>query len=77
MSFFWKIYSLPLAEQCQVIIAATGVATLTHLIQDSRKVQRGAADALEQKQRLAAVEKKVRQLDQAKAAPSGWFSGWR
>lgn len=60
------------------IMAGTGV---THVIQtgmqDRRKAQRDAAEDLEQKQRMAALEERVRQLEQAKAAPSGWFSGWR
>jgi multidrug efflux pump subunit AcrA (membrane-fusion protein) len=29
------------------------------------------------RQQIAALEKRVSQLEQAKAAPSGWFSGWR
>lgn len=29
------------------------------------------------RQENAALEKRVIQLEQAKAAPSGWFSGWR
>lgn len=82
MSFFRKIYSSLTPQALQLtfhgIMAGTGV---THVIQtgmqDRRKAQRDAAEDLEQKQRMAALEERVRQLEQAKAAPSGWFSGWR
>jgi hypothetical protein len=82
VSLFWKIYSslppLALQSACSVVIAVTGAtALLQNRSQDSGKVQPDAADALEQKQQIAALEKRVSQLEQAKAAPSGWFSGWR
>jgi hypothetical protein len=70
--------SLALQSACSVVIAVTGVtAVLQNRSQHSGKVQSDAADALEHKQQTAALEKRVSQLEQARAAPSGWFSGWR
>jgi predicted nucleic acid-binding Zn-ribbon protein len=54
--------------------------------QDSRKVQSDVTDLqeyqqqtdaaiLKHQQQITALEKNFRQLKQAKAAPSGWFSG--
>ena len=87
MSLFWRFQALQ--SPSSVVMAATGVTALLQTrSQDSRQVQQNAADilelkqqraadALELKQQLAALEKEVRQLKQAAAASSGWFSSWR
>lgn len=58
-------------------MAVTGLAALFQSRrQGSREVQQ-VAETSESKQIIAAHEQRIRQLEQANAARSGWFSGWR